>query len=205
MNLPPALLLLWGPYATRPLQAYNNLTSTLQLRLRDLSRVVAHYLVGPKPLPFVSAPCGPNFNPHHTATRTTPDLQLRALLGRYDCVVACGLPLMQVAALSDVCRDLGRQLFAGAVHGVSSYVFADLGASHVYTKQVKGVRDRVYWPSSSLPKGVRFEALCVGVAGALQWSAQLCSMYDAPITACMPTSRYSLSALHCLSLLDKGV
>ncbi|GIL50532.1 hypothetical protein Vafri_6693 [Volvox africanus] len=61
---------------------------------------------------------------------------LRSLVSRYDTVVACGLPLREVAALDDLCRQLGKQLFAGEVRGASSFAFVDLGPRHVYT--VKG-------------------------------------------------------------------
>ncbi|GIL81104.1 hypothetical protein Vretifemale_10201 [Volvox reticuliferus] len=61
---------------------------------------------------------------------------LRSLVSRYDTVVACGLPLREVAALDDLCRQLGKQLFAGEVRGASSFAFVDLGPRHTYT--VKG-------------------------------------------------------------------
>ncbi|KAG2490524.1 hypothetical protein HYH03_011145 [Edaphochlamys debaryana] len=66
-----------------------------------------------------------------------PAGSLRSLVASYDVVVATGLPLHQVAALSDAVRAAGRQLFAGEVRGVSSYVFVDLGGQHTYTD--KGV------------------------------------------------------------------
>ncbi|GLI60826.1 hypothetical protein VaNZ11_002937 [Volvox africanus] len=60
---------------------------------------------------------------------------LRSLVSRYDTVVACGLPLREVAALDDLCRQLSKQLFAGEVRGASSFAFVDLGPRHVYTVQ----------------------------------------------------------------------
>ncbi|GIL81105.1 hypothetical protein Vretifemale_10201 [Volvox reticuliferus] len=61
---------------------------------------------------------------------------LRSLVSRYDTVVACGLPLREVAALDDLCRQLGKQLFAGEVRGASSFAFVDLGPRHTYTVKV---------------------------------------------------------------------
>ncbi|EFJ44580.1 hypothetical protein VOLCADRAFT_95199 [Volvox carteri f. nagariensis] len=61
---------------------------------------------------------------------------LRSLVSRYDTVVSCGLALREVAALDELCRLYGKQLFAGSVRGASSFVFADLGPKHTYT--VKG-------------------------------------------------------------------
>ncbi|GLC36363.1 hypothetical protein PLESTB_000769800 [Pleodorina starrii] len=70
------------------------------------------------------------------AATAAPAEALRSLVSRYDTVVACGLPLRELAALSELCRGLGRQLFAGGVRGASSFVFVDLGPRHTYT--VKG-------------------------------------------------------------------
>ncbi len=62
---------------------------------------------------------------------------LAALVSRYDTVVACGLPLRQLAALDGLCRQQGKQLFSGAVRGPTSFVFVDLGPTHSYTVKVR--------------------------------------------------------------------
>ncbi|KAG2426140.1 hypothetical protein HYH02_014855 [Chlamydomonas schloesseri] len=96
---------------------------------------------------------GQHGHAHHQGPGESGAEALRALLGRYDLVVAvgggpagAGLPLEQVAALDGAARRLGVGLFAGAGRGPSAWVFVDLGgegeggAGYSYT--LKGETER---------------------------------------------------------------
>ncbi|KAG2437472.1 hypothetical protein HXX76_006122 [Chlamydomonas incerta] len=131
----PAAAAAPGCFLVDPAAAAEGL-SVAEACARTLQGMNPLMAVAVEPGPPHAAALLPAHHKHHGAhpPGESEAAALRALLGRYDLVVAAGggpagagLPLEQVAALDGAARRLGVGVFAGAARGPSAWVFVDLG------------------------------------------------------------------------------
>ncbi|PNW79267.1 hypothetical protein CHLRE_09g408550v5 [Chlamydomonas reinhardtii] len=134
----PAAAAAPGNFLVDPSAAAEGLT-VAEACARTLQAMNPLMAVAVEPGPPHAAALLPAQHPHHTRHGHSHPGEseaeaLRALLSRYDLVVAVGggaagggLALEQVAALDGAARALGVGVFAGAARGPSSWVFVDLG------------------------------------------------------------------------------